>query len=368
MRSRREYDVGSCAAVTRRQPGKATSGAAGGGQSWTDACGGRTARPGRTSLASASCAVSRTRAVAAPPSASAVVAGRYALLDQVGSRRHGLGVAGARRAHRGATSRSRCWASTAPACWPASCASRRSGCGTRTWWRRTGWAAEDDLVVLAMDLVAGGSVADLLREHGPLDAGYGRPAARAAAAWAWRRSTAPGWCTATSSRPTCCSRRPATATRTCGSGDFGVAAPVADRRFTTVPGAIGTDGYMAPEQARGAPPEPTPGPLRRRAGSALRARHRAAAGTPARGAVPPAAPPARAAPRRRPRAAARLRRGRPAPAAPAPGAAARPARPSPTASVPPPGRRRGPGRPGSPASTGPGGAPSRPCSPSSRVV
>ena len=34
-------------------------------------------------------------------------------------------------------------------------------------------------------------------------------------------------------------------------------APVADRRFTTVPGAIGTDGYMAPEQARGAPPEPT---------------------------------------------------------------------------------------------------------------
>src|SRR6478735_8568173 len=39
--------------------------------------------------------------------------------------------------------------------------------------------------------------------------------------------------------------------------DLGVAAPVADRRFTTVPGAIGTDGYMAPEQARGAPPEPT---------------------------------------------------------------------------------------------------------------
>ena len=33
--------------------------------------------------------------------------------------------------------------------------------------------------------------------------------------------------------------------------------PVADRRFTTVPGAIGTDGYMAPEQAQGAPPDPT---------------------------------------------------------------------------------------------------------------
>lgn len=39
-------------------------------------------------------------------------------------------------------------------------------------------------------------------------------------------------------------------------GDFKVAAPVADRRVTTVSGAIGTDGYMAPEQARGAPPDP----------------------------------------------------------------------------------------------------------------
>ncbi len=35
-----------------------------------------------------------------------------------------------------------------------------------------------------------------------------------------------------------------------------MAAPVEDRRWTTVPGAIGTDGYMAPEQARGAPPDP----------------------------------------------------------------------------------------------------------------
>ncbi len=34
------------------------------------------------------------------------------------------------------------------------------------------WAADDDLVVLAMDLVPGGSVQDLLDEHGILPVGY----------------------------------------------------------------------------------------------------------------------------------------------------------------------------------------------------
>ena len=32
--------------------------------------------------------------------------------------------------------------------------------------------------------------------------------------------------------------------------------PERDARYTTVPGAIGTEGYMAPEQARGALPDP----------------------------------------------------------------------------------------------------------------
>src|SRR5687768_3803447 len=36
----------------------------------------------------------------------------------------------------------------------------------------TGWAAEDDLVIFTMDLVRGGSVATLLRDHGPLPESY----------------------------------------------------------------------------------------------------------------------------------------------------------------------------------------------------
>ena len=119
-----------------------------------------------------------------------------------------------------------------------------------------GWAAEDDLVVLAMELVAGGSVADLLREHGPLDAGtcallveqllLGLAAVHGAGLVHRDVKPANLLLEATGDGPP-----------HLRLGDFGVAAPVADRRFTTVPGAIGTDGYMAPEQARGAPPEPT---------------------------------------------------------------------------------------------------------------
>ena len=119
-----------------------------------------------------------------------------------------------------------------------------------------GWAAEDDLVVLAMELVAGGSVADLLREHGPLDAGtvallleqllLGLAAVHGAGLVHRDVKPANLLLEATGSAPP-----------HLRLGDFGVAAPIADRRFTTVPGAIGTDGYMAPEQARGALPEPT---------------------------------------------------------------------------------------------------------------
>ena len=167
----------------------------------------------------------------------------------------------------------------------------------------TGWAAEDDLVVLAMDLVAGGSVADLLREHGPARRRVWSPCCSSSCCSGWPPSTGPAWCTATSSRPTSSSRPPGRARPHLRLGDFGVAAPIADRRFTTVPGAIGTDGYMAPEQARGAPPDP-----RQDLYAVGRVALELVTGQPpARQGddpVPPAAPARRAAPRRRPRASA----------------------------------------------------------------
>ncbi len=120
----------------------------------------------------------------------------------------------------------------------------------------TGWAAEDDLVVLAMDLVSGGSVADLVREHGPLPPGLvallleqlllGLAATHGAGLV--HRDVKPANLLLEATGTDAPHLR---------LGDFGVAAPIADRRFTTIPGAIGTDGYMAPEQARGALPDPS---------------------------------------------------------------------------------------------------------------
>ena len=184
-----------------------------------------------------------------------MVAGRYLLLDQVGTGGMGSvwraydertrlprGGEGARPAQLGAAGALRARAGD-----PGAPPPRR---------RAARWAAEDDLVVLAMELVPGGSVADLLREHGPFDAGTVRllveqllmGLAAVHGAGLVHRDVKPAnlLLEATGEDPP-----------HLRLGDFGVAAPIADRRFTTVPGAIGTDGYMAPEQARGAPPEPT---------------------------------------------------------------------------------------------------------------
>ncbi|WP_307861994.1 serine/threonine-protein kinase [Nocardioides sp. SYSU D00065] len=186
---------------------------------------------------------------------SAVVAGRYVLLDQVGT--GGMGsVWRARDARTGRVVAVKVLGRHSAALLARFVREQAIRVRHPHVVAPHGWAAEDDLVVLAMELVPGGSVADLLREHGPLDAGTAgvlveqllMGLAAVHAAGLVHRDVKPAnlLLEATGDGPP-----------HLRLGDFGVAAPIADRRFTTVPGAIGTDGYMAPEQARGAPPEPT---------------------------------------------------------------------------------------------------------------
>jgi eukaryotic-like serine/threonine-protein kinase len=119
----------------------------------------------------------------------------------------------------------------------------------------SGWAAEDDRVVFTMDLVRGGSVATLLREHGPLPESFVAvvldqtlQALQAVhAAGVVHRDLKPANLLL---EPT------GTGRPHVRLGDFGVAALADDVRLTRFPGAVGTDGYMAPEQASGGPPDP----------------------------------------------------------------------------------------------------------------
>ena len=119
----------------------------------------------------------------------------------------------------------------------------------------SGWAAEDDRVIFTMDLVRGGSVATLLREHGPLPEGHVavvldqtlQALTAVHAAGVVHRDLKPA-------------NLLLEATGTWHPhvrlGDFGVAALADDVRLTRFPGSVGTDGYMAPELAHGAAPEP----------------------------------------------------------------------------------------------------------------
>ncbi|MSZ78307.1 MAG: protein kinase, partial [Actinobacteria bacterium] len=117
-----------------------------------------------------------------------------------------------------------------------------------------GWAADDDLVLIAMDLVRGGSLLDLLRAHGPLPERFvaavleqllaGLVAVHAAGLVHRDVKAANLLLEATGSdRPWV------------RLGDFGLACPL-DDPVRLGSGPVGTPGYLSPEAERGAPARP----------------------------------------------------------------------------------------------------------------
>lgn len=119
----------------------------------------------------------------------------------------------------------------------------------------TGWVADDERAAYAMALLSGGSVGDLLGDHGPL------PVATVAVLL---DQLLDGLTAVHDAGVVHRDLKPANLLLAATGGgrphlrlaDFGVAAAVAGPRFTTVPGGVGTPGYAAPEQLAGAPPCP----------------------------------------------------------------------------------------------------------------
>lgn len=119
-----------------------------------------------------------------------------------------------------------------------------------------GWAGMDDRVLFTMPLVRGGSVSDLLRERGALPVRWVaeltdqllQALEAVHAAGIVHRDVKPGNLLL---EPTGSGRPHLRLT------DFGIAAPMDEPRMTRGSHAIGTPGYMPPEQWHGADPDPT---------------------------------------------------------------------------------------------------------------
>ncbi|MFG1912800.1 serine/threonine-protein kinase [Kribbella sp. NPDC048928] len=118
-----------------------------------------------------------------------------------------------------------------------------------------GWAADDDKVVFAMDLVRGGSVATLLGDHGPLPTPY---------VAVLLDQLLHGLSAVHAARVVHRDVKPANLLLdVTGTGrpylrlsDFGVAGLLDEPRMTRHSTVLGTPGYLAPEQLAGADPDP----------------------------------------------------------------------------------------------------------------
>lgn len=117
------------------------------------------------------------------------------------------------------------------------------------------WAGMDEKVLFTMPIVRGGSVADLLRDHGPLPVRW--VAELLDQTLQALEAVHAGGIVHRDVKPANLLLEPT------GTGkphlrltDFGIAAPVDEPRMTRASMAIGSPGYMAPEQWYGADPDP----------------------------------------------------------------------------------------------------------------
>jgi serine/threonine-protein kinase len=115
-----------------------------------------------------------------------------------------------------------------------------------------GWAADDDVVVLTMDLVRGGTADQLLARHGALPEDY--VAVLLDQLLQALEAVHSAGLVHRDVKPANLLLEPTGAGRPhLRLGDFGVAAAAGGRPMA---GPEGTDGYLAPEQAAGGAPEP----------------------------------------------------------------------------------------------------------------
>lgn len=119
----------------------------------------------------------------------------------------------------------------------------------------SGWAADDDTVALSMDLVRGGSVATLIRDHGALPESFVAVLMRqlvSALAEIHRHGVIHR-----DIKPANLLLEPTGPGRPClRVADFGVAIVRDEPRLTEAVMSIGTPGYLAPDAALGADPAP----------------------------------------------------------------------------------------------------------------